>query len=226
MAIYAVVPVKTLNSSKMRLSTVFTPQERQMLTLAMLKDVLIALRSSIVDKVVVVGEDTQVKEVAETLGASYRSANRATLNPALNEAASWCTLQGATSVLILPADIPLLETKDINRIIELGKGGNSAVVLSPSQNWGTNALYQNPPNVISACFGPRSFLNHIREAYQKGVSVRLHFSQGLATDIDSAEDLKKLFESKGKTESMKTLREISLSNKIARDFLLSKTSEK
>jgi len=192
-AIYAIIPVKNLADSKMRLSTVFTPQEREKLTLAMLEDVLKALKSSVVDKIVIVAEDSQVQQAAKKFGAFYLFANGATLNSAVEETTSYCVKKGARSVLVLPADVPLINSKEIDRIIQLAKGHDSAVVLSPSRNWGTNALYQSPPKLIPACFGPESFLNHIREAYQKGISVTLHLSPELAADIDSVEDLKKLF---------------------------------
>lgn len=222
MAIYAVVPVKKLADSKRRLSTVFTPQERQMLTLAMLKDVLGTLKTSKVNKVVVVGEDFQVRQTAEGFGALYISANGSSLNPAIEEAMLWCKSEGALSVLVLPADIPLLTAKDVNRVLELGNGGQSAVVLSPSGNWGTNALYQKPAKIISSCFGPKSFLNHLREAYKKRISVRVHFSVGLATDIDDVQDLKKVFETENDSECKQALKQITVGNVIARDFLLPK----
>ncbi len=193
MSVYAVVPVKNLAASKCRLSEVFTPQERKLLTLAMLEDVLNAIQMSIADKILVVAEDLEVQQKAEKFAASYLSASQAGLNTTIEEATSWCMRKSAASVLVLPADIPLVTAKEIDCVIELGSGG-PAVVLSPSQNWGTNALYQNPPRLISACFGPGSFLKHIQEAYSRGVSVRLHFSAGIAIDIDSAQDLTKLTE--------------------------------
>ena len=215
MAIYAIIPVKKLAESKTRLSLVFTPQERSMFTLTMLEDVLNALKGSSVDKIVVVAEDSQVKQTASKFGASYRFANGAKLNSAVEETTLYCLKKGAQSVLVLPADVPLIESEEINRLIQLGDGGNSAVVLSPSHDWGTNALYQHPPKLIPACFGPGSFLNHIREAFQNGLCVRLHFSSNLATDIDSAEDLKKLFEIQNSTKSKRFLEQINFNRKIS-----------
>ena len=200
--------------SKKRLSTVFTPQERAMLTLAMLEDVLKALKASVVDKIVVVGEDSQVQETAEQFGAFYRFANGATLNSAVEETTSYCVEKGAQSILVLPADVPLINSEEINRIIQLADDGNSAVVLSPSHDWGTNALYQSPPKLIPACFGPESFINHIREALRNDVSVRLHFSNQLAADIDSVEDLKKIFEIKNTTISKRFLEQINFNRKV------------
>jgi 2-phospho-L-lactate guanylyltransferase len=213
-AIYAIIPVKKLADSKKRLSTVFTPLERATLTLTMLEDVLKALKASVVDEVVVVAEDSQVQQAAEKFGAFYRFANGATLNSAIEETTEYCIIKGAQSVLVLPADIPLVESEEIDRIIQLVNGGSSAVVLSPSHDWGTNALYQSPPKLIPACFGPESFLKHMGAAFQKCVSVRLHFSNNLASDIDSAKDLKKLFEVENTTISKRFLEQINFNFKV------------
>ena len=208
MAIHAIIPLKKLAVSKKRLATVFTPQERAKLSLVMLEDVLNALRTSLVDNIFVAAEDPQVKKIAEDVGAFYLFANGASLNLAIEEASSYCVKEGAKSILVLPADIPLINTEEINRIIELGDDGNSAVVLSPSHDWGTNALYQNPPELIPPCFGPESFINHIREAFRSDISVRVHISNQLATDIDSAEDLKKIFEVHNSTVTRQFLERI------------------
>ena len=219
--IYAIVPVKNLGSSKRRLSAVFTPQERMQLTLAMLEDVLAALKASVVDEVLVVGENSQVQKIAERHGAFYLSTAKNDLNPALEEASDWCIQRGAGAVLVLPADVPFVSTKEINRIVELDVG-KCGVVLSPSSNGGTNALLQHPPNLIHTCFGSESFLAHIREAYVRGVSIRLHFSPELATDIDSAEDLRKIFEIENTTECRRALEQIMHNSPKAMEFFIQK----
>ncbi len=218
MVIFAVVPVKNLEASKRRLSTVFNPRQRKELTIAMLEDVLRALKSSTVNETVVVGEDEEVRNTAQKLNASYIASTHSGLNPAIEEASSYSLTKNASSILILPADIPLLNSKEINRILELGQG-NSAVVLSPSHNWGTNALYENPPKQIPTCFGPKSFLKHIKEAYLKGVSVRLYFSPGTSIDIDSARDLRKLLQIENTTICKQVLEQIISQNQRAREYL-------
>ncbi len=219
MAVFAVVPVKDLRSSKRRLSSVFTPRERRGFAIAMLEDVLIAVSASSVDKKVVTGEDPEVQQMAQRYGAAYLPAEGAALNPAITEAIKWCQKQGAASVLVLPADVPLLGAEDVNRILQLGGGCGSAVVLSPSRNWGTNAFYQNPAGLISPCFGAKSFLSHIRDAYRRGLSVRLHYSMDLALDIDSVEDIKKLLQVKNPTAAIRMLKKIMRENKKARALL-------
>ena len=84
----------------------------------MLEDVLAALKASVVDEVLVVGENLQVQPIAEKSPRLFSTA-RNDLNPALEEAADWCIQHGAESVLVLPADVPLVSTKEINRIIQL-----------------------------------------------------------------------------------------------------------
>jgi 2-phospho-L-lactate guanylyltransferase len=219
MAVYAVVPVKNLNLSKRRLSTVFTSQERRQLTLAMLGDVLAALKASAaVSGTVVVGEDADVQQIAEKLGADYLAASKTGLNPAIEEASAYCAQKYSGAVLVLPADIPRVTSRDINRIVELAKDG-PAVVLASSSNGGTNALYRSGADLIPACFGSKSFLRHIKKAYQKGVSTRLYFSPSIAMDIDSVRDLKKMFADGNGTQCKQALDKILVGNQKAKRYL-------
>ncbi len=116
--------------------------------------------------------------------------------------------EGADSVLVLPVDVPLISPEDINTIIAMGSYSEPTVVLSPSNNGGTNALYQKPPQVILARFGPRSFDKHMKQARGKGISLKLHYSSSVAFDIDSEKDLKKLLETQNNTHSKEFLTEL------------------
>jgi len=207
LAVFAVVPVKRLSVSKRRLSGVLNPQERKVLTLAMLEDVLSALKSSVVQNVVVVSTDPLVYQVAVKFGVSYSSVAGGGLNAAVGEATEWCVKRGAGSVLLLPADIPMLSFKDVNSIVALGIE-TSSVVLSPSLNGGTNALFQNPPNLIPACFGPKSFAKHVKEAHHKSLRVKFYCSVGIVADVDLAEDLKRLLDIQNSTRSRRFLEQV------------------
>lgn len=206
MAVYAIVPVKRIGVAKRRLSRFLNSQERKLLTVAMLEDVLKALRSSIVDEIVVVSNDSNVQGIAGKYCAKCFTASRRGLNSDIEEAIDWCIRKQADSVLILPADVPLVSPKDIDLIITLGK--NHGVVLSPSNDSGTNALFENPPNLIRLCFGAGSFFKHFREACNKGVSVKFYYSARLAMDIDLVEDLYKLLTFENSTFTCKFLRKI------------------
>jgi len=195
MAVYAIVPVKRLGVSKRRLSKFLSPQERKFLTIAMLEDVLKALKSSVVPEIVVVSSDPDVRMIAGRFGVFFFSPSHNGLNPAVEEATAWCMRNQADSVLVIPADVPLLSSEDVNKIVELGNCNGSTVVLSPSNNCGTNALFQKPPNLLYVQFGCRSFARHFRQAQNKGISIKFHYSTSIALDVDSEEDLLKLFES-------------------------------
>jgi 2-phospho-L-lactate guanylyltransferase len=195
LAVYAIVPVKRLGVSKRRLSKFLSSQERKLLTIAMLEDVLIALKSSAINEIVVVSSDPNVRMIADRLGVSFFSPIRNGLNAAVEEATAWCMRNEADSVLVVPADVPLLSSEDVNTIVELGNGDGSTVVLSPSNNGGTNALFQKPPNLLFAQFGCRSFARHSRQAINKGISIKFHYSSTIGLDIDYEEDLQKLVES-------------------------------
>jgi len=211
MSVYAVVAVKGLDTSKKRLSSVLSPQERMQLTLAMLEDVLNALQASIIEKVVIVSNDYTLRDFAGKFNASHLVQKIAGLNSAVEEATEWCMKQGAQAVLVLPADIPLMSSEDVNTIVELGGCDEQTVVLSRSYDGGTNALFQNPPNLIHACFGPQSFSKHIEEAERRGICFKVHYSIGLATDIDSVEDLGKLLQTEDNTACRRVLKEFELS---------------
>jgi 2-phospho-L-lactate guanylyltransferase len=214
MFVCAVVPIKSLDASKKRLASVLNPQERKDLTLAMLEDVLKALQTSTVDETVVISNDSTVLEFAHKLGAAYLAQKTSGLNPAIEEATELCIQKGAEAVLVLPADVPLLSSGDVDKIVELGNCEQQTVVLSTSYDGGTNALFQSPPNLIHACFGPKSFAKHVKEAHKRHVCLKLHYSKGVATDIDSADDLGKLLKTEGNTSCQRVLSQFKLVSRM------------
>lgn len=179
----------------------------------MLEDVLKALKSSIVHEILVVSSDPNVRMITDKIGVSFFSPSHNGLNPAVEEATAWCMRNQADSVLVIPADIPLLSSADVNKIIELGNCNGPTVVLSPSNNGGTNTLFQKPPNLLFAQFGYRSFARHFRQARKKGISIKFYYSTSIALDIDCEEDLLKLFESPIANHSKHFLEEAGFASK-------------
>ena len=207
MSTFAVVPVKNLLKSKTRLSNFFTFQERTLFTLAMLEDVLNALKSSNVNKTVVVSSDLTVERFVKNFGMTFLKETQESLNQALNQATKWCVRNAAESVLVLPADIPLITSKDINQLVKLAP--NKSLVISPSQNGGTNALLQTPPGVISPCFGSDSFKKHISRALAKHVQTKIYVSSNVMFDIDSEKDLEQFLKVGKQTASHRFLKQSS-----------------
>ena len=190
MSLFVVVPVKDLGSAKSRLSTTLDPVERVDLTLHMLDHVLTTLRKACVENVCVVSPNSAVLDVARERGASPLSQESRGLNPALEEARIWAIRHGASTLLVLPADLPLLTVPDIFALLEEGKPG---VGISPDKaRTGTNALLLQPPDVLPFAFGPGSFEAHLRLARERGLDVSVHDLPNLAFDLDTAEDLERV----------------------------------
>jgi 2-phospho-L-lactate guanylyltransferase len=209
MSTFAVVPVKSLLKSKTRLSNFFTFQERTLFTLAMLHDVLNALKSSNVGKTVVVSSDLTVERFVKDFDMTFLKENWEGLNRAVTQATEWCVRNGAEWVLVLPADVPLVTSKDINQIVKLAL--NNSLVISPSRNGGTNALLQTPPGVISPSFGSDSFRKHICKALAKHVQTKIYVSSNVMLDIDSEKDLEQLLRVGEQTASHRFLKQSSWS---------------
>lgn len=119
----------------------------------------------------------------------------AVLNAALEQARAAAHAHGATAVLALPADLPLLTPDDLlalqAKAVASAVPGRAAVVISPSRDGGTNALYVDRAVPLPFRFGPHSFARHAAAARALGATVTVHHSPTLAFDLDSPEDLAK-----------------------------------
>jgi len=185
----AIVPVKNLDETKSRLSPLLSSNERKQFCLEMLKDVLTTVTTTRdIDQTVVVSRDALVLQVAKSFDAISFIESQPGLNQVVSEAIMWCVQKGATSTLILPADIPLVTPMDLNKI--LSSREKAAMVIMPSRSRdGTNALLLTPPNVIPTFYGQHSFQRHVKEASMRKMRVRRLRSLRVAIDIDTIEDL-------------------------------------
>jgi 2-phospho-L-lactate guanylyltransferase len=175
----------------------------------MLQDVLNALKSSNVNKTVVVSSDLTVERFVKNFGMTFLKEKQEGLNQAVTQATKWCIRNAAEWVLVLPADVPLITSNDINQLVKLAL--NNSVVISPSRNGGTNALLQTPPGVISPCFGSDSFKKHICKALAKHVQTKIYVSSNVMLDIDSEKDLEQLLKVGERTASHRFLQQSSWS---------------
>ena len=188
--IAALVPVKRLAQAKSRLRPVLSDGQRREFVLAMLEDVLRLLAGQrAIGATAVVSADEEVLAFARRLGAQPIREPRPSrgLNAALSFAAEVLARQGASGLLVLPADVPLATSVDIEAVLAAWQV--APVVLCPSRSGGTGALALRPPQAIPFRFGPRSFAAHRRAAVERGLPVAVLSRPGLALDIDRPEDL-------------------------------------
>lgn len=206
--VFAAIPVKSLSKSKSRLSSLLQPSERSMLTASMLRDVLNAVKNSMtVSDAIIVSPDTDVLKLADGLGVQSLLQTGSGLNEAVVQVVDWCLEKGGSSILILPSDIPLVTSEDINEITALPSEPR-AVVISPSLDGGTNAMLQRPPGVIPPRYGSDSFRMHLDSAAAARVEIEVYRSPRVSLDIDSPEDLKVFLEKPSRTFTYRLLSEL------------------
>ena len=101
---------------------------------------------------------------------------------------------GASAVLLLSSDLPLVTRAHVARLLADARSvGTPAVVAAPATGrGGTNALYLSPPDAIGLHFGDDSLRLFEAAAAAAGVTFRLHESSGLALDLDEPADLRAL----------------------------------
>jgi 2-phospho-L-lactate guanylyltransferase len=187
------VPVKRLSESKTRLRARLSPEGRAELTLWLLGRVVGALEGSWrLGAVYVVTPDVRVAECAGRLGAIALQEERLGLNPALEQARARAIREGATEILAVLADLPLLSSDEVDNLIGSGQASPGAVIAPDRHGTGTNALLVRPPDALTYCFGPRSLDAHIRAARAAGLPMVTYRSRGTAYDVDSAADLEGL----------------------------------
>jgi 2-phospho-L-lactate guanylyltransferase len=204
----AVVPIKPLRHAKGRLAGVLSPSERRALALAMLNDVLSTLQATpSIDQVIVVSRDISALDVAEQHCAYPLIDQAETLNGALEQGAHFAKLRGATALLALPGDLPLISPTEIGDLIACGReiGG---VVLAPSRDGGTNGMYRPLHAAVPFLFGPNSLSQHLAAAQKLGLPTRLFHGAGLDLDIDHPDDLLILADAPGETAAQQLAREL------------------
>ncbi len=216
MDVWATIPVKSLLEGKGRLAHLLPPESRAALVGDLLNHVLKVV--SAVPEIthsLVVSSDPAVWDIAEANGA-LALPERAPLglNRAVTYAYDLARKEGADAVLVLPADLPLVTTADIEQILDAGLGENrengsayhtmrrfgagSPLSGEPAQPLmticpdrrgdGTNALLLQPPVCFCFHYGPSSLRKHIQEALERDFAVRLVTSPGLLFDLDTQED--------------------------------------
>ncbi len=213
MKVFSLVPVKKLVETKERLSAILNAEERREFALAMLLDVVKAISSSRVHRTVLIGSDMDVRRLSSNFAAEFLSDTGEQLNQVLEYSTHWSIREGAEAVLVLPADIPLVRSADIDRMIFLCTDRPS-IGISPSHGGGTNALIRNPPDVIPTSFGPESFRKHLDEASKVGIEARIYESPGLSLDIDLSRDLESLLEFGEGTESHRVLKRLDIDKRL------------
>lgn len=192
MTIWTIIPVKHLADSKRRLEHVLSPGERADLIatfLGNLLDVLNQVRA--IDQVVVVTADRRVADLALRHGAAVLTETQPyDLNGAVGQGRDYALSEGASAVLVLPADLPFARTADIEAMLRpLGENTEPLVALCSDETGdGTNALVLAPAGGFTFHYGSGSAVGHAAEAVRRNRDVVLVRAPGLRFDLDTESD--------------------------------------
>ncbi|MGB9924769.1 MAG: 2-phospho-L-lactate guanylyltransferase [Methanothrix sp.] len=179
--VHCVVPFKS-SGCKTRLSPILSAEQRWLLAVAMLRDVLRALRS--IGMVTVLARPGMSEDLILDLNASLRF-SELELGDALNvfidenAAAGW-----PADLLIVMADLPLICEEDVLGMISVP----GDVVLAPGRGGGTNMILIRDGRFRTRYRG-LSFARHQREAEELGIEAGYYYSYRAGCDIDEPGDL-------------------------------------
>jgi 2-phospho-L-lactate guanylyltransferase len=191
MSLWAIVPVKPLRRGKSRLSGVLSEEERTLLNYTMLASTLRTLKAvPEVDQVLVISRDMAALALARDFGArTVQEDGSSDLNTALKRATVIAQMYSASSVLILPADLPLIDPTGLQAFIQRA-GKPPVIVIAPDRrNEGTNALLVSPVGLIDYQYGVDSYKKHTQQAEKYNLRIEIFEHPAFALDLDLPEDL-------------------------------------
>lgn len=207
------VPVKNLSGAKQRLASLLDQATRTELAQTMLLDVLETL-ASLKDRpaVALVTSDPFACDLARRFGFEVipDSANRSETD-AIEMATRVCEARGEDFTLVIPGDVPLIQASEIERILDAAP--QAGTVLVPAVDGrGTNAALRRPAELFPLRFGNDSFKPHLAAARTTGKPVVVVSLPGIALDVDSPADLRRLAESPGETRTQRMVRQFDLAD--------------
>lgn len=192
--IFAVLPVKSPKNAKQRLKDFLSAEAREQLARLMYNHVLdqiLAARG--IDRAVVATSDAIAIGIAQSRGITvFEETEQISHSHSADWAAARAEAMGASTVILLPIDVPLLEGAEITALAEAGAAQGGVIVIPSGDGTGTNALVRTPPNAIPSRFGPGSFAKHCQETESRGLPLGVLRLPGLLFDIDTPEDVEEL----------------------------------
>jgi len=187
------LPVKDSRRGKQRLSTVLSPGERAALAWAMFEDVCSALERTGLPVAVVTDWEAAAARARQNDWLVLWETAQISESASVDAASAQLSKDGFPAVLRLPADIPLVQSGDVQEIHALARS-HAAVAVPSRDGTGTNAILRFPPNLFRSRFGPNSFALHRAEADRAGASFTAVQNCRIGLDLDEASDLDCFFQ--------------------------------
>jgi 2-phospho-L-lactate guanylyltransferase len=186
----AVLPVKRFSAAKQRMAAGITGGQRRDLAEAMVADVLEAIGGArAIERTIVVTGDPIAQELAAEAGAEVvpDPEDGGHVEAALAGIAR-AEADGAERVVLMAGDCPLLDPRELDRLLT-GVPGSYVGVVPDRHGTGTNALLLSPPDAIVPAFGEGSRDRHVEAARRAGVPFGVEELPSIELDLDTPADL-------------------------------------
>lgn len=186
----AVLPVKRFGAAKQRLAAGMGATHRAELAAAMLEDVLEAIGAArSIDRTVVVTSEPRAIELASKVGCELvADPEEGGHSDAALAGIARARELGAECVVLLPIDCPLLDPRELERLLT-GIPERYVAIVPDRHGTGTNALALAPPDAIAPSFGEGSRARHVAAARTSGVPFGVEELASLALDLDTPADV-------------------------------------
>jgi 2-phospho-L-lactate guanylyltransferase len=186
----AILPVKRFGAAKQRLAAGIDEERRRDLAAAMVADVLEAIgEARTIERTIVVSGDPLAQELAAAAGAQVvpDPADEGHAEAALAGIAR-AEADGAGCVVLLPGDCPLLDPRELDRLLT-GVPERYVGIVPDRHGTGTNALALTPPGAIVPSFGEGSCARHVAAAREAGIPFGVEELASLGLDLDTPGDV-------------------------------------
>ncbi|HTT94212.1 MAG TPA: 2-phospho-L-lactate guanylyltransferase [Solirubrobacterales bacterium] len=186
----AVVPVKRFGVAKSRLAPGVEETRRPELVAAMVGDVLEAIgRARLVERTIVVSQEPRATALAAAAGAELLGDfDDASHSAAALAGIAAAVAAGARCVALLPGDCPLLDPRELDKMLT-GVPDPYVAVIPDRHGTGTNALVLAPPDAIEPSFGEGSRARHVAAARAAGIPYGVEELPSLGLDLDTPADI-------------------------------------
>jgi 2-phospho-L-lactate/phosphoenolpyruvate guanylyltransferase len=186
----AVVPVKRFAVAKSRLGRGIEETRKPELVAAMIGDVLEAIGSArLIERTIVVSQEPRAAELAAAAGADLLDDFDDTSHSAAALAGiATASAAGAACVALLPGDCPLLDPRELDKMLT-GVPDPYVAVIPDRHGTGTNALVLAPPRAIEPSFGEGSRERHVAAARKAGIPYGVEELPSLGLDLDTPADI-------------------------------------
>jgi len=208
MITWAVLPVKRYSVGKSRLRELFSETGLAELNRQLFESTFTTIQQTPgIDRILVVSREDQALAWCNAHGGvALLEGNPSTLNSAITQAQGFIRQQDGGRVVILPSDLPLMTTNDLQYLVGLADGKRKLVIVPDHFQSGTNALMMSEPDLIEPSFGSGSFRKHTRQAMEKNAELVVYLNENIQWDLDTSLELYRIINTQPEISLLSQLR--------------------